>query len=56
MPGIDLDDDTEDDLLDAAIVACYGRAAVERDGYGRRDISGMAVVEGHPDSRHSWRS
>ncbi len=35
-------------LLDAAIVACYGRAAVERDGYGRREISSMAQIEEPP--------
>jgi hypothetical protein len=35
-------------LDDLAIVACYGRAAVPRDGYGRREIEGMAVVEEPP--------
>lgn len=44
--GFDLQ--MEDALLDAAIVACYGRGAVERDGYGHREISSMAVVEEPP--------
>lgn len=35
-------------IVDAAIVSCYGRAGVERNGYGRREISGMAVVEEPP--------
>ena len=43
-----LDPAMEEQLLDAAIVACYGRAAVERDGYGRREISGMAIIEEPP--------
>jgi hypothetical protein len=43
-----LDEDVKDSLLDAAIIACYGRAAVERDGYGRREICGVPVVEEPP--------
>ena len=43
-----LDDEMSDALIDAAIVACYGRAAVERNGYGRREISSVAVVEEPP--------
>ena len=33
---------------DAAIVACYARAAVERDGGGRREIRSMPIVEEPP--------
>ena len=43
-----LEPDLAESLLDAAIVACYGRAAVERDGYGKREISSMAQVEEPP--------
>jgi len=43
-----LDHNLEEALLDAAIVACYGRAAVDRDGYGRREISSMAMIEEPP--------
>jgi hypothetical protein len=35
-------------LDDMAIVACYGRGAVPRNGYGRREIDGLAVVEEPP--------
>jgi hypothetical protein len=35
-------------LDDLAIVACYGRAAVPRNPYGRREIEGMAVIEEPP--------
>ncbi len=43
-----LDTAMGEQILDAAIVACYGRAAVEREGYGRREISSMAVIEEPP--------
>jgi hypothetical protein len=35
-------------LVETAIVACLGRAAVPRNGYGRRDIEGIAVPEDPP--------
>jgi hypothetical protein len=35
-------------LDDVAIVACYGRAVVPRNPYGRRDVEGLAVVEEPP--------
>jgi hypothetical protein len=35
-------------LDDAALVTCWGRAAVPRDGYGRREIIGMPIVEEPP--------
>ena len=44
----ELDDFVTEALMDAVIVACFGRAAVERDGYGRREISSLAVVEEPP--------
>jgi hypothetical protein len=43
-----LTESAEGTLIDAAIVACLGRAGVERDGYGRREISGMAMIEEPP--------
>lgn len=33
---------------DAAIVTCWGRAAVPRHGYGRREIDGIPIVEEPP--------
>lgn len=35
-------------LDDVAIVACFGRAVVPRNPYGRRDVEGLAVVEEPP--------
>jgi hypothetical protein len=35
-------------IEDAALVTCWGRAAVPRHGYGRREIDGMPVVEEPP--------
>jgi hypothetical protein len=37
-----------DQLDDAALIACVGRAAVPRDGYGRREIIGMPTIEEPP--------
>lgn len=37
-----------DVIEDAAMVCCYGRAAVPRHGYGRREIDGVPVVEEPP--------
>jgi hypothetical protein len=37
-----------DALDDAALVACFGRAAVPRDGYGRREIIGLPTIEDPP--------
>lgn len=45
-------DDVPDDIFqvisDSAIVTCWGRAAVPRHGYGRREIDGMPVIEAPP--------
>lgn len=48
VTGLELDDDDLDDLDDAALVTCLGRAAVPRETYGRRDICGVPVVEEPP--------
>jgi hypothetical protein len=45
---ITLDDAFGDALVDVAVAAGYGRAAVPRSGYGRREIEGMPVVEDPP--------
>ena len=41
----DLPDTTWDDIEDAALVAAWGRGAVPRNGYGKREIEGVPVVE-----------
>jgi 5S rRNA maturation endonuclease (ribonuclease M5) len=41
----DVPDRIADFLHDIAIVCCYGRAAVPRSGYGRREITGLATAE-----------
>jgi hypothetical protein len=47
-----IEDDVPDAVFDvireAALVTCWGRAAVPRHGYGRREIDGMPVVENTP--------
>jgi hypothetical protein len=43
-----VDDELAYGLVDVAVAAGYGRAAVPRNGYGRREIEGMAVVEDPP--------
>lgn len=35
-------------IEDAALVGCWGRAAVPRNGYGKREIDGVAMVEEPP--------
>ena len=40
-----LPDEVADRIEDAALVAAWGRAAVPRNGYGRREIEGMPVIE-----------
>jgi hypothetical protein len=44
-PDVALSAFVRDALEDAALVAALGRAAVARDGYGRREIVGLASVE-----------
>lgn len=40
-----LPDEVADTIEDAALVTAWGRGAVPRNGYGRRDIEGVPVVE-----------
>jgi len=42
---ITLPDDLTEPIDDMAIVVCYGRGAVPRNGYGRREIEGLAIIE-----------
>jgi hypothetical protein len=41
----ELRDDIADDIEDAALVTTWGRAAVPRNGYGRREIEDVPVIE-----------
>jgi hypothetical protein len=41
----DVPDDLADRLEDAALVCAWGRAAVPRHGYGRREIDGLPSIE-----------
>jgi hypothetical protein len=45
---VELPDELADHVEDAALVCCWGRAAVPRHGYGRREIDGQAMVEEPP--------
>jgi hypothetical protein len=45
LPEVVLSDALLDRLGDAATVAAYARGSVPRDGYGRREIIGVPVVE-----------
>jgi len=40
LPG-----DVADEIEDAALVTAWGRGAVPRNGYGRREIEGVPIVE-----------
>ena len=42
---VELDDEMYDQLEDAAMLTCLGRAAVPRNAYGRREIDGIPVIE-----------
>lgn len=42
---VELDDDMYDQLEDAAMLTCLGRAAVPRNAYGKREIDGIPIVE-----------
>jgi hypothetical protein len=46
--SVTLGEDAGERVDDMAIVACYCRAAVPRNGYGRREIDGLAEVEEPP--------
>ena len=51
----DLPESLEDAIEDAALVTCWGRAAVPRHGYGRREIDGIPTVEEPPRLIHQLR-
>jgi len=42
---VELDDEMYDQLEDAAMLTCLGRAAVPRHAYGKREIDGIPVIE-----------
>lgn len=42
---VELADETYDYLEDAAMLTCFGRAAVPRHAYGKREIDGIPVIE-----------
>lgn len=46
--GVELPESIAEALDDMAILVCYGRGAVPRNGYGQREIIGDAVVEEPP--------
>jgi len=45
VPDVELDDEMYDQLEDAAMLTCLGRAAVPRNAYGRREIDGIPIIE-----------
>jgi hypothetical protein len=47
-PTVQVPEELRRGLVDIAVVTCYGRAAVPRSGYGRREIEGLATVEEPP--------
>lgn len=48
LDEIKVPDKVLDTIEDAAMACCFGRAAVPRHGYGRREIDGVPVVEEPP--------
>lgn len=46
--AVDLSEDAHDDLDDAAVVACWGRASVPRQKFGKREVDGVVTVEEPP--------
>ena len=45
LPTIELTDEDREAIASVAVVACSARGSVPRDGYGRREIIAMSVVE-----------
>lgn len=45
VADVELDDEMYDQLEDAAMLTCLGRAAVPRHAYGKREIDGIPVIE-----------
>lgn len=52
-PYVDLPEPIGRQLDDVAVLVCYGRGAVPRNGYGRREIEGLPVIEEPP--RLTWQ-
>ena len=48
MTGIEVPDRVAEDIEDAVLVTCWGRASVPRNGYGKREIDGMPEIEDPP--------
>jgi hypothetical protein len=48
VPQAEVTDDLATAIEDAAMVCCWGRAAVPRHGYGAREIDGIATIEEPP--------
>lgn len=48
LPHVVLTDPLYEAVEDAALVTCWGRAAVPRHGYGRREIDGIPIIEEPP--------
>lgn len=45
LGAVEVHDTVADAIEDAALVCCWGRATVPRNGYGNREIDGVATVE-----------
>lgn len=48
LPQVEVTGDLAAAIEDAALVCCWGRAAVPRHGYGAREIDGIATIEEPP--------
>lgn len=48
VEGVTVADRVADEIEDAALVTCWGRASVPRHGYGKREIDGIPTVEEPP--------
>lgn len=46
--GATVPNDVADAIEDAVLITCWGRAAVPRNGYGRREIEDLAIIEEPP--------
>lgn len=45
IANVEISDEVTESIEDAALVTCWGRAAVPRHGYGRREIDGVPIIE-----------
>lgn len=48
LTAVEMPEELDETLVDFALVLCWGRAAVPRNGYGKREITGTAEVEEPP--------